>query len=150
MYQWYSVACLFLSVSVPVVFVVLSNMSEWLTPESNIGSIHTNVIDARPRREPVRRMINSDIVSASISRNRVKNLVEPVVFLMEHRQVGVHHQMRSPGVDSNILSVCYATHSPPTHAVQGWISQTFLASLSHNSVSALFTAVWPMYLHTVV
>ena len=64
-------------------------MSEWLTPESNIGSIHTNIIDARPRREPVRRIINSDIVSASISKNRIKNLAEPVVFLMEHRQVGV-------------------------------------------------------------
>ncbi|KAK7099782.1 latrophilin-like protein 1 isoform X2 [Littorina saxatilis] len=73
--------------SVPVVFVVMSNMSEWLTPEPTSGSIDTNVIDARPRREPVRRLVNSDIVSASISKHSLKNLAEPVLFLMEHRQM---------------------------------------------------------------
>ncbi|XP_076462795.1 latrophilin-like protein 1 [Babylonia areolata] len=63
------------------------NMSEWLAPEPNSGPIHSNVIDARPRREPVRRLVNSDIVSASVSKKPLKNLAEPVVFLMEHRQV---------------------------------------------------------------
>ncbi|KAL8572517.1 hypothetical protein ACOMHN_019556 [Nucella lapillus] len=74
-------------VSVPVVFVVMSNMSEWLAPEPNSGSLSSNVIDARPRREPVRRLVNSDIVSASVSSRPLKNLAEPVAFLMEHRQL---------------------------------------------------------------
>jgi hypothetical protein len=78
-------------VSVPVAFIVISNMSVWLAPQSVASSgpaEQSNVIDARQQKEPVHRIINSDIVIASVSKDVIKDLYEPVEFIMEHRQVG--------------------------------------------------------------
>ncbi|KAK7501402.1 hypothetical protein BaRGS_00007206 [Batillaria attramentaria] len=77
--------------SVPVVFVVYTNLSEWLTPTSNTsrnhGNMNTAYISDNPGQEPPRRIVNSDIISATVSKRHVKNLVEPVVFQIEHGQV---------------------------------------------------------------
>ncbi|KAL8625664.1 hypothetical protein ACOMHN_043939 [Nucella lapillus] len=76
--------------SVPIVFVVMSDISEWLTPEAMPAAtppVNDNVIDARPQQELPRRLVNSDVVSVSMtSKGRLTNLAEPVVFLLEHRQ----------------------------------------------------------------
>ena len=78
-----------------MVFVVTSNMSDLFAPKPVFttssngrggagGGSHSN--------DSVIRTVNSDIVSVSVSSARVRHLVEPVSFLLEHRQVRIFFQ----------------------------------------------------------
>lgn len=93
-----SSVCFSLLGSLPVVLVILSNMNEWLAPSGVPTSFSTHqdgdtssFIYAGNTHPPdiPRRRVNSEIISASVSDQPVRNLDQPIVFLVEHVQVTV-------------------------------------------------------------
>lgn len=81
-----------------MVLVILSNINEWLAPSGVPTSFSTHpdgdsssFIYAGNTHPPdiPRRRVNSEIISASVSDQPVRNLDQPIVFLVEHVQVTV-------------------------------------------------------------